>query len=219
MTRRRPTWTSTLLDLPLSLKKEPIVTAAGDKSLMQLLIISSIICGTSIRPPPPLPSRRAFVIGGLAGFAGCSAAPRPAFATLSLELRDAEAALGAARDTDSITASLEKLRDIVDEYDGLQGPALTEELVNVMRTKRSSLQGTTVWNGIPEEAYNSLMRKVDPWRVTELAPKFQYSIYASAPAYLALIAVQQLAPKIFPVAYAGAAALVLGPLVAQIIIG
>ena len=108
------------------LKKEPIVTAAGDKSLMQLLIISSIICGTSIRPPPPLPSRRAFVIGGLAGFAGCSAAPRPAFATLSLELRDAEAALGAARDTDSITASLEKLRDIVDEYDGLQGPFTLE---------------------------------------------------------------------------------------------
>ena len=183
-----------------------------------LTVLLSCYC-SALRAPstPPRSSRRTVVIGALAGLA--VAQRRPAYAALSTELREAEAALSAAQDTDGITASLDKLREIVEEYDGLQGPALTEELVNAMRAKRTSLQGSTVWNGIPEEAYNSLMRKVDPWRTTELAPKLQYSIYASAPAYLALIAVQQLVPKVFPSAYAGAAAVVLGPLLAQIIIG
>lgn len=177
-----------------------------------------LACGSALRAPIH-PTRRSVVAGGLAGLAGSIAGMQPAHASLSAELREAEAALGAAQDTDSITASLEKLRDILEENDGLQGQALTEELVNAMRAKRSSLSGSTVWNGIPEEAYNSLMRKVDPWRVTELAPKLQYSIIASAPAYVALIAVQQLVPKVFPVAYAGAVAIVIGPLFVQIIGG
>ena len=90
-----------------------------------------------------------------------------------------------------------------------------------MRNKRRVLQqgGDKVWDGISEERYNLLMRKVDPWRVTELEPVFQGSIYKFPFAYLGLLAVQQFVPKAFNVAYAAAAALVLGPLLLQIVIG
>ena len=180
-------------------------------------VVFLIGCGSALRAPPS-PTRRAVIAGGLASLAA-GVGQRPAHASLTTELREAEGVLSAAQDTDSITASLEKLRDILEEYEGLQGPELSKELVNAMRAKRTGLQGSKVWTGIPEEAYNSLMRKVDPWRVTELQPKLQYSIFAAAPAYVALIAVQQLVPKVFPVAYGGAAVVVLGPLLAQILIG
>ena len=108
----------------------------------------------------------------------------------------------------------------MDDYGGLPTQELTEKLVAVMRAKRTSVQGDSkVWNGIPEEEYNRLMRSIDPWRVTELAPALQRSIYTFPLAYIALLAVQQLVPKAFQVAYGAAAAIVLGPLLFQIIVG
>ena len=189
------------------------------RALMLVLACGAVGCNGALRRTPQIPSRRSVIASGLASLAGGVAVSQPACASLSQDLRDAEVALGNAQNTDEITAALENLRGIVEEYEGLPTKALTEELVASMRSKRSSLQGTPTWNGIPEEAYNGLMRKIDPWRTVELAPKLQYSIYASAPAYMVLIAVQQLVPKVFPIAYAGMAIAVLGPLVAQILVG
>ena len=63
------------------------------------------------------------------------------------------------------------------------------------------------------------MRVADPWRVVELAPVLQRSIYTFPFVYLLLTGVQQLVPKFFNVAYGIGAALVLGPLFLQIVIG
>ena len=63
------------------------------------------------------------------------------------------------------------------------------------------------------------MRTVDPWRVVELAPKLQGAIYTFPFAYVALLAVQQLVPKFFNVAYGVAAVAVMGPLFLQIVLG
>jgi len=146
---------------------------------------------------------------------------RPAAASFTSDLKEAEASLAAANDNEAATAALQRLLDIVDDNGGVPSTPAVEELVTIMRKKRTELQaaGDNRWNGISEERYNSLVRSIDPWRVTELQPFFQGSIYKFPIAYIALIAVQQFAPKVFNVAYAGVAALVLGPFLLQIIIG
>ena len=98
---------------------------------------------------------------------------------------------------------------------------LRAEVVNAMRTKRDVLRGggKDVWGGILEEKYQRVMRVVDPWRVVEIQPIAQTSVVAFAPVYIALIAVQQFAPKIFPPAYGAGAALVFAPLLFQLIFG
>ena len=112
------------------------------------------------------------------------------------------------------------LSDVVEQYEGLPTDALVKELVNSMRSKRSSTKKSAEeWNGIAEEEYNRLMRKVDPWRETELESILAGSIFGLVPAYVVLLGVQQVAPKAFPIAYGGAVALVLGPLLFQIVVG
>jgi hypothetical protein len=167
----------------------------------------------------PVSASRRAVLGGVAGVACSSLTSLPASASLASELRSGESALNSASGSEEISAVLGQLLDLVEENEGLPTDALTRELVGTMRAKRSGLQGGKDWDGITEEAYNRLMRKVDPWRVTELEPVFQRSIIAYIPAYIALLVVQQLVPKVFNVAYAAAVAIVLGPLLAQIIIG
>ena len=161
--------------------------------------------------------RRA-LIGGVAG-AACVACtpPRPAAATLAAELASAERELQAAGSTEEIAGSLEKLLGVVEDFGGVPTQQLTENLVTAMRTKRSG--AGEAWNGITEEAYNRLMRSVDPWRVTELRGPLQTAIYSFPFVYAGLLAVQQFVPKFFQVAYGVAAALVLGPLLFQIIVG
>lgn len=170
--------------------------------------------------------RRA-VLGGLATAAISSQqpalfAPLPASAAsaFTTELNDAEGALNAAKTTTEVTDALERLLNLVEDYGGLPTQDLTTQLVGVMRSKRTSLQGKSdVWNGIPEEAYNKLMRSIDPWRTTELEPALARSIYTFPFAYAALLVVQQVLPKAFRLAYGGAAFLVLGPLLFSIIVG
>ena len=94
-----------------------------------------------------------------------------------------------------------------------------EALVNLMRKKRSALSGGPEWAGAAEEEYNRLMRVTDPWRVTELKPIAQTSIFLLGPVYIATLAVQQLVPALFNGAYAIGAAVLLGPLLFQILTG
>ena len=158
-------------------------------------------------------------LGGVAGAACSSLLCRPASAALVQYLRQGEDTLARAQGSEAIATALGELLEVVEEYEGLPTDALVKEIVGGMRTKRSRLLGSQEWNGITEEAYNRLMRKVDPWRETELQPVFQRSIYGLAPAYLVLLAVQRFVPKSFPLAYGVAVAVVLGPLFLQIVIG
>ena len=73
--------------------------------------------------------------------------------------------------------------------------------------------------GAAEEEYTRLMRATDPWRVTELKPIAQTSIFLLGPVYIATLAVQQLVPALFNGAYAIGAAVLLGPLLFQILTG
>jgi hypothetical protein len=128
----------------------------------------------------PALNRRA-VLSGAAGtlLAGLRAQPVSA-GSLSGELREAEAALQAATGNEAINDALERLLNVVTDYGGLPTPQLTEELVVAMRDKRTTAQqqGDKVWNGITEESYNRLMRRVDPWRTIELQPALARSIYS-----------------------------------------
>ena len=96
---------------------------------------------------------------------------------------------------------------------------LRTEVVEAMRAKRGVLRSSNSWDPILEEEYQRVMRRVDPWRVVELQPLAQGSVIAFAPVYIALLAVQQLLPKAFTPAYAGAVALVFGPLLFQVLTG
>ena len=171
--------------------RTPTPTDLMSISRVVLFSIGAIVvgpcCAAAILPARPV-SRRA-LLGGLAG-AACSAAARPASATLVSEIRDAEAALSAANGRDEITDALTRMLDVVQEYEGLSNAKLREEIVAAMRAKRTRLQGSPEWNGIPEEAYNRLMRQVDPWRVTELQPRFQGAIFGFVPVYVGLLAVR-----------------------------
>jgi len=167
-------------------------------------------------------SRRAWLRGaGAAALAACTQ-PHAASAKLLDDLQSAENRLAAATSTDDANAALQELLELAESFGGLPTQEATETLVKAMRAKRTALQaaGGEVWNGITEESYNRLMRSVDPWRVTELRPIAQNAVYGFPFLYIALLAVQQLLPATtFTLAYAVAATLLLGPLLAQIIIG
>jgi len=180
------------------------------------VLLATLVGGSAMRVPTSV-SRRAAIGYGMGATYLATGGAHPALAALAPEIREGEAALANANSVEEITASLEKLLGVVDEYQGLPSEALTKELVQAMRQKRSS--AGQAWNGITEEAYNGLMRKIDPWRVTEIQPVFQYSLLAFVPVYVVLLAVQQIVPKAFNAAYAAGAALVLGPLLFQIIVG
>ena len=188
-------------------------------SSVVVLVALTLPAVTALRAPSTVLNRRA-LLGGVATAA--IALPRPASAGLEADLSSAEAALQTATGIDETTAAFTRLRDVVDGYGGMPSQERTEQLVNRMRQKRSALQGDDKkWNGITEEAYNGLMRAADPWRVVELAPRLQGAIYTFPFVYLALLGVQQFKPvsKFFNQAYGVAAALVLGPLLFQILVG
>mmetsp|Transcript_29351 Transcript_29351/g.75985 ORF Transcript_29351/g.75985 Transcript_29351/m.75985 type:complete len:135 (+) Transcript_29351:2-406(+) len=134
-------------------------------------------------------------------------------------MREGEAALAEAANSQAAADALGRLFEVADEYDGFTTTELRQELVIAMRAKRSSLQAQNAWDGVSEEAYNRLMRSVDPWRVVELQPVAQQAIFKFAPTYVALLAMQQVLPKYFNVAYGVGVAFVLGPLFLQIVVG
>ena len=61
--------------------------------------------------------------------------------------------------------------------------------------------------------------QTDPRRVVELQPIAQGSVLAFVPVYAILLVVQQLLPKVFNVAYAVGAAVLLGPIFFQLVFG
>ena len=183
-----------------------------------MLRIALLACCAALAGGSRVHLGRRAVIGGVAGAACVACAPaRPAAATLSADLSTAERELLAAQSSDDITTSLENLLGVVEDFGGIPTQELTEQLVVAMRQKRSG--AGEAWNGVTEEAYNRLMRTVDPWRVTELRGPLQTAIYSFPLVYAALLAVQQFSPKFFQVAYGVGAFFVLGPLLYQIIAG
>ena len=153
-----------------------------------LLALACALGGTAGSTRPAL-GRRALLSGVACAAVGCA---QPASAAIKDDLRTAEEALRTAEGNEAINTALARLLELTEDYGGLPTQAMTEELVGVMRAKRSSTQGNSkLWNGISEEAYNRLMRSVDPWRVTELEPVLARSIYTFPFAYIALLVVQQ----------------------------
>ena len=156
---------------------------------------------------------------GVAASTALVGLPRGASASLSAELAERQAALVDAQGEEAIAGALSRLTELVREYEGLPSDQAREALVNLMRKKRSALSGGPEWAGAAEEEYNRLMRATDPWRVTELKPIAQTSIFLLGPVYIATLAVQQLVPALFNGAYAIGAAVLLGPLLFQILTG
>ena len=188
--------------------------------MRSLLCIAVLLHTAAALRTPPVGLNRRAVLGGAAATA--LALPRPASAGLREDLAAGEAALRSANGIDETTAAFNQLQNLVDSYAGLPSQEQTQQLVELMRQKRSSLQGDDKkWNGITEEAYNGLMRTADPWRVVELAPRLQGAIFIYPFVYLALLGVQQFKPvsKYFNIAYGVAATFVLGPLLFQILVG
>ena len=141
----------------------------------------------------PSTSRRTILRGGVHTTATSIAAliagghSSAATASMTESLREAEAGFVAAKGPEAIANELGKILDVAENYDGIPSKQLKEELIGTLRTKRSALLGDTQeWGGVPEEAYNRVVRAVDPWRVIELQPVFQTSILLFAPVYVAV---------------------------------
>jgi hypothetical protein len=144
---------------------------------MKLLVAMLLVAADALVVPTSRVSRRVL----LGGAAAAALAPPPASASLSTELQKAEAALLSAGGGDEATAALTAALGLVQEYEGLPSPELQQELVSTMRKKRGALQGGGAWGSVAEEAYNRLMREVDPWRVTELEPLFGGAVLGLLP--------------------------------------
>jgi len=185
---------------------------------MQAILVA---CASLTGPGSVHLQRREMLLHGarIAAAGSTAAFSASAGASMTSELREGEELLAKATTSESASEALTKLLETASEYEGLTSAQLKQEIVLTMREKRSSLQRAKKWDGISEESYNRLMRSVDPWRVTELQPVAQTSVLAFAPAYVVLLVVQQLVPKVFPVAYGAMVVLVLGPLFLQIVTG
>lgn len=126
----------------------------------------------------------------------------------------------AATNKDATMQTLGRILKIGQDYDGMPTDKLRQEVVEAIRAKRDLLRNEKQWDGILEEQYQLVMRVVDPWRVVELRPMAQGSVFVFPLVYGGLLAVQQLLPqKTFPPSYAAGAVLVFGPLVFQLIAG
>ena len=163
--------------------------------------------------------RRAFLQRSVPAvlFTALTMRPGVAHASFAGDVSAAEKAFTDAAAADA-PAALERLLELAREYDGMPTDALRKQLMDAVRAKRGKLRGQG-WDGALEEAYIQLQRQVDPWRVTELQGRAQVAVLLFAPVYVALLAVQQLVPGLFTVAYAVAAAVVFFPLLQQILFG
>ncbi len=166
--------------------------------------------------------RRALLAAPLAlAAAPIAAGPRAAHAAstpFAAKLRDAEAALSAA-DSSSVLEQINNILELATDYGGMPTTAYREELVRALLAKRGELRASGGWDNEKEEQYLRVQRTVDPWRVVQLESSASGAVFAFAPAYVGLLAVQQLVPKLFNVAYAGAVLLLFGPLLFQILFG
>lgn len=170
-------------------------------------------------PAAHRPTRRAVLSAAAAGCATTLLPSLPASAALTADLKEAEDALMAATSKDATIQTLGRLLQIGEDYNGMPTDKLRQEVVEAVRAKRDRLRNQNQWDGVLEEQYQRVMRVVDPWRVVELRPIAQGSVFVFPIVYGALLAVQQLLPKAFAPAYAAGAALVFGPLLFQLIAG
>jgi hypothetical protein len=129
---------------------------------------------------------------------------------------------GAATFAERADASLERIRtaetreqlvdglgqvgQLAEEYGGLGDRK--EDVVQKLRTLKSS----ALWDDDVQTVYRDAMRNIDPFRVVAVRPAMQTTAYLFAPAYVALIGVQQVLPKFFGPAYAFAALVLFGPI-------
>ena len=196
----------------------PVVRATAMRAALYLCVLAPL--ASALRAPTPgahHPTRRAVLSAAAAGCATTLLPSLPASAALTADLKEAEGALMAATDKDATMSTLGRLLQIGEDYNGMPTDKLRQEVVEAMRAKRDVLRGEKQWDGILEEQYQRVMRVVDPWRVVELRPLAQGSVFVFPLVYGALLAVQQLLPKAFAPAYAAGAALIFGPLVFELI--
>ncbi|KAG8465366.1 hypothetical protein KFE25_002673 [Diacronema lutheri] len=182
-----------------------------------LVAIALATCGPRVKPaaaawtaaPPAarpvvaLDGRRAVLAAALS----LALAPRPARAASFAERADAslERIRGAETGAE-LAQALTQLGDLADEYGGLADRQA--EVVQKLRTIKSS----ALWSEQVDIAYRDTMRSIDPFRVVAVRPALQATVYAYGPVYVALLVVQQVLPKFFAPAYAGAALLLFGPI-------
>ena len=198
-----------------------LASSSSLRSLRSLFAVLALALPAAAMRPAARASRRAVVLQGVACAACSVGLSRPASASLAVDLKEATEAYKASTGGQSTDTALERLLTISEDYGGMPTDQLRKEVVELMRKKRDALRsaGKEQWGGVEEEAYQRVMRVVDPWRVVELQPIAQVSVLAFVPVYAALLGVQQFVPKLFAPAYALGAVLVFGPLVLQLAFG
>lgn len=88
----------------------------------------------------------------------------------------------------------------------------------VIASKQACVQQNT-WNENDQSAFAFLRTKLDPYHTYELSGYFKIlPIYAAA-VYLAVLAVQQSARGIFPIAYGAGVAAIVAPALLLIVFG
>jgi hypothetical protein len=115
---------------------------------------------------------------------------------------------------------------ISDEDTTIYNPGLTlltesekERLVEAMITSRKDGLSKEQWSENNESGFQSLRDKLDPLHMTELSGFLAILPFYGAIVYLAVLAVQQFARDLFPVAYGIGVLAFFGPALALIFAG
>lgn len=115
---------------------------------------------------------------------------------------------------------------IADEDTSIYNPGLTlltesekERLVEAVITARKDGLNAGQWNEDSELGYEFLRMKLDPFHLVELSGYLKFMPVLTGVVYLAVLAVQQFARGLFPIAYFVGVAAIVAPAVALILIG
>lgn len=154
--------------------------------------------------------------------------------------------LADAKDTDSIVKAYENMAEIITEGKGVGGqinfqgvqldrgyiadedttlynPGLTllteSEKERLVESIVKSKQTASSWNVDTQAGYDFLRDKLDPLHMYELRGYLSIVPFFGAAVYVGVLAVQQFARDLFPVAYIAGALLVFGPAIALVLLG
>ena len=115
---------------------------------------------------------------------------------------------------------------IADEDTSIYNPGLTlltesekERLVEAVVKARKAGLNADSWNSDNQFAYEFLKDKLDPLHLVELKGYLSILPFYGAFVYLGVLAVQQFARNIFPIAYAVGAALIFVPMALLVVAG
>jgi hypothetical protein len=115
---------------------------------------------------------------------------------------------------------------IADEDTAIYNPGLTlltesekERLVQAVIASRAAAVQANTWTSENQLGFEFLREKLDPYHMQELSGYLGILPYYAAVVYLAVLAVQQLARDLFPVAYFAGVAVVFLPAIALVLLG